>query len=136
MINISQDIYTKLAATSAITALAGSRIWADRNSPPESYRPNDGPAICFAGRGGRVEYDSQVLRVSYKFKCYGETDHASQSPQLSAFNLYAALYDALHDATFGHVRHAECAIQGQPLEEFLLNWPYMLTFFDMAAING
>lgn len=134
MVNLSQDIYTKLSSVSAITTLVGSRIWADRNSPPESYRPNQGPAICFAARGGAVPYLSRMVRVSYKFKCYGETDHASQSPQLSAFNLYSALYDALHDVPFAHIRHA-WGSPPQPMEEFLLNWPYVLTFFDMTAIN-
>lgn len=136
MINLSQDIYTKLTGTSAITTLTGARIWADSNSPPkDEYHPDDGPAICFAARGGVVAYLSPLVRVSYKFKCYGETDHASQSPQLSAFNLYSALYDALHDSSFAHVRHA-WGSPPQPMEEFLLNWPYVLTFFDITAING
>lgn len=136
MINLSSDIYTKLVATSAITSLTSTRIWADRNSPPESYRPNQGPALCFAARGGRVAYDARVLRVSYKFKCYGETDHASQSPQLSAFNLYSALHDTFQDAVFSNVRFAGAEVIGQPMEEFLLNWPYMLAFYEFVAING
>lgn len=136
MINITQDIYDKLAATSAITALTGSRIWGDRNTPPKSYRPDDGPAMLFSARGGLPEYDARVLRVSYKFKFYGSTASASISPQLGGFNLYSVTHDALQDAVFGHVRYAGAEIIAQQMEEFALNWPYLLAFFEFVVVNG
>ncbi len=55
MINITQDIYEYLSSVAPVTALAGSRMWGDRNTPPKTYRPKHGPAMCFAARGGRPE---------------------------------------------------------------------------------
>jgi hypothetical protein len=140
MINITQDIYTKLSTTSAITTLAGSppndRIWGDRSTPPKLYRPELGAAIAFQLRGGLPQYDARILTVSYKFKIYGSTASASISPQTSAFNLYSAVYDALQDAVFGDLRYSGAELLPQMLEEFALNWPYALGFFEFVAING
>lgn len=136
MINISQDIYTYLASVTAVTDIASSRIWADRNTPPKTYRPDDGPAIAFAARGGLPAYDSRILRVSYKFKFYGATNSPTVSPQLSAVNLYRATYDALQDRAFASVRWGGCEVIAQQLEEFALNWPYTLAFFEFVPINS
>ncbi len=136
MINITQDIYEYLSGVAPVVALAGSRMWGDRNTPPKTYRPNDGPAMCFAARGGRPDYDARVLRVSYKFKFYGSTAVTDKSPQLNACGLYSATHDALQDAIFGHVRYAGAELIGQQIEEFALNWPYILAFYELVAIDG
>jgi len=136
MINITQDILEKLEATAAVTAIASTRIWGDRNTPPKQYRPDDGPALVFSKRGGVPGYDARVLYGSYKFKFYGATNSASISPQLSAFNLYAAVYDTLQDGTFANIRFLGAEMLDQDMEEFALNWPYKLAFFEFVAING
>lgn len=136
MINITQEIYDYLSDVSAVTDLAGTRIWGDRSTPPKTYRPDDGPAMLFSARGGFPDYDARVLRVSYKFKFYGTPASASISPQLGGFNLYSVTHDALQDAVFGHVRYGGAEIIAQQMEEFALNWPYLLAFFEFVAVNG
>jgi hypothetical protein len=136
MVNITQDIYDYLTGVTAVTDLAGARIWGDRSTPPKTYRPDDGPAMLFSARGGLPAYDARVLRVSYKFKFYGSTADPAVSPQLGGFNLYAATHDALQDAVFGHVRYSGAEIVAQHMEEFALNWPFILAFFEFIALNG
>lgn len=135
MINVTKNIYDKLVATTAVTDIAGTRIWGDRSTPIKTYRPDAGAAIAFEPRGGIAKYDQRVFEISYKFKFYGSTNDAADSPQLSAFELYAAVHDALVDSTFGNVRWAGVEITYQSFEEFALNWPYAVAFFAFRAID-
>ena len=136
MINISQDIYDYLSGVTAITDITGSRIWSDRNTPPKTWRPDTGSAIAFAARGGMPHYDARLLRVSYKFKFYGTAVASDVSPQLAALNLFRVTYDALQDQAFGYVRWSGCEVVAQQMEEFALNWPYTLAFFEFIPIDG
>lgn len=136
MVDVTQQIYDKLAATSAVTDLAGNRIWGDRNTPIKTYRPDQGACIAFEPRGGLASYDRKILTLSYKFKIYGDTGGAAISPQKSAFNLFSVVYDTLKDASFGNVCWSGGEVTYQVFEEFALNWPFTLSFFQFKVIDS
>lgn len=136
MIDLSSAIYTFLSGQATVTALAGTRIWGDSNFPPQSYRPDDGPALTFRPRGGLMSYHRKVWNISYQFKFYGETDSASLSPQASAFALYDAVFDVLDEAAFAPVRYAYFSVPMQAFtENFPTTWPFLLAFVDFVALN-
>lgn len=140
MIDVSKQIYDYLLTQSAVTALVGSgsstRIAPDRSTPQKLFRPEDGPAIVFEPRGGFAPgYDQQILDISYKFKFYGDSSLASDSQHKSAFDVYGAVHDALVDKIFGCVYWAGIEVTYQMYEEFALNWPYALAFFNFKVID-
>lgn len=129
MVNIPAAIRTHLLTKPAITALTGTRIYANRDVPPTGYTPDQGAAICFASRGGSVNDESSThLRESYQFKCYG-------LDEVAAHSLSLALYDALHEARFWPVRQSMAEALPQPLEEPETQWRYSLSFYSFFFAN-
>lgn len=136
MINLTNDIYTHLTSVSALTTMTEGRIWGDSNFPPQSHRPDDGPALTFRPRGGFLDYTTKVWHISYQFKCYGETDHASMSPQQSSYALYEVLCDNINEKSFGSVRYSYVSVPQQAFtENFPTTWPFYLAFVDFLALN-
>jgi hypothetical protein len=129
MQNASKAIRDYLLTKAALVALAGTRIYAEANTPPAGYKLSDGGAICFKARGGRPEYVDVLLAPSYQFKCYGTTE-------LTANQLYQALYDALQNAQTYIIRGARCEVLGQTLAEPETGWPFVLTFFKVMVTNA
>lgn len=128
MNNVSKTLRDYLLTKAGLTALTGTRIYAEANTPAAGYKPSDGGAVCFKVRGGRPEYVDVLLGPSVQFKCYG-------SSELVANQLYQALYDALHNAQTNAVRMARCEMLGQTLAEPESGWPFVLTFFKVMIAN-
>lgn len=136
MINLTKDIYDLLSSTTAVTDLAGNRIWGERSTPIKTWRPATGVAVAFQLRGGQTAYDARIWRVNYKFKVYSQSESTTLSPPSDAFDLYSVIYDTLQDAQFSNWRWSGADMLPQALEEFALNWPYLMGSFEFAAING
>lgn len=122
MIDAPATLRTYLLSQSTLTALTSTRIWAERVVPKPGYKPSDGGAIAFRGRGGSVDYPGGLIRNSWQMKCYG-TDEANANA------VYRALFDVLHDASGGGLRWAVMEVAGQTLLEDT-GWPYVLTFYE------
>jgi len=128
MIDASLILYTYLTQTT-LTSLTGDRLWAERLVPLPDYKPHQGQAICFRSRGGPIDYGSQLLRISFQFKCYGLDEARAMAG-------YRALFDVLHDATHQEMAHAGLEIAGQTLREPDTDWPFVLSFFGCVFKNA
>jgi hypothetical protein len=122
VIDAAAVVKTYLGAQSALTAVIGSRLWAERSDPIPGYTPSQGGAIAFRARGGEIDYTSQILENSWQFKCYGATEY-------QANQVYRALVDAFHNTHGGAMRRALLEVAGQPLEEPGSEWVYVICFF-------
>jgi hypothetical protein len=118
-----------LLTNAALVVLVGARVYAGIDMPAEGYKPSVGGAITFRARGGAVDYSDALLDPSMQFKCYGETPALARA-------VYAALYDALHQARGGLVRHAWCDVIGQDLLEPETGWPFVLAYFTVRISNA
>jgi hypothetical protein len=113
----------------ALVALVRTRIWAGTDTPAAGYKPADGGAVCFKVRGGSPDYSDVLLDPSIQFKCYGATT-------VEAREVYAALYNALHQAHAWIMRAAWCDVLGQDLTEPETGWPFVLAFFTVRIANA
>lgn len=129
MIDENKAIRDFLLTNAALVALVGARVWAGTDVPAAGYKPSDGGAICLKVRGGGPDYTDLLLDPSVQLKCYGAT-------AVTARAVYAALYDALHQAKSGTIRHAWCDVLGQDLTEPETAWPFVLTFFTVRVANA
>lgn len=129
MIDAPSILRTYLVAQPTLTALVGNRIWAELVYPPTGYRPSQGSAIVFRARGGDVDYSSALLRHSWQFKCYGQSEQAANAA-------YRALYDVLHDAQGSGILSAQLEIVGQTLTDpaSAAPWPYVLCFYETTML--
>jgi len=129
MIDVTDMLATYLASQTTLTAITSTRLWQGRVTPPTGYRPSLGGAIAYRARGGPApDYHSQIMRTSYQFKCYGESEK-------QANQVYRALYDVLQDKSYSSIIHAEMEVAGQELRERAMepnDWPYTLTFFMLS----
>ncbi len=129
MIDITDVLGAYLLTQTALTTLTSTRLWRDRSVPPPGYRPSLGGAIAYRARGGPPpDYHSQIMRTSFQFKCYGETEK-------QANQVYRVLYDVLQDKSYSGIIHAEMEVAGQALRERAMepnDWPYTLTFFMLS----
>lgn len=132
MIDAPAILHDYLSAQSALTALTSTRIWAERADPAPGYKPGDGAGLAFRSRGGLgLDYSSQVLRLSWQFKCYGANTAAANA-------LYGVLVDVLHDGAGVGIRSAQLEIPGQTLAGDVggTPWPYVLTFFETWMLSA
>ena len=129
MIDDSKVLRDFLLASS-ITVLTGSRIWAERDTPPPGYEPGLGNAICFKRRGGsELDESSAILGDSYQFKCYAGTEIAANA-------LYRMLYDVLHEQRSSSILFAQVEVAGETLrEQEDKSWIFVLTFFRVLVRN-
>jgi hypothetical protein len=130
MINIPAEIRTYLSAQTSLTALTGSRIFAERNTPPKTYRIENGSCTTFKTRGGSQDYTSCLLRPSVQFKCYG-------SSESRAYDVYRALFDVLNNAhpAGSQIVFAREEVHGQTLIELETEWYFTLTFYRFNIRN-
>lgn len=138
MIDDSATILTYLLSRAELTALVGSRIWAESNTPPaDQYKPSDGPGICFKRRGGGFDYEAVNLFPSYQFKIYGADGAAGQttSPEASANQVYRTLFDIFNYHSEYLIKSAELEAQGQTLFEPDTRWLYVLCFYKVQVLN-
>jgi hypothetical protein len=127
MIDAPDVLRDYLLSKPTLTALIGTRLWAERIYPPTGYTPSQGGAIAFRSRGGAPDYSSALLGQSWQFKCYGANE-------LAANAVYRALFDVLHDAKGGSIHSAHLDIAGQTLEEPTTGWPYVLCFYETIML--
>jgi hypothetical protein len=121
--DVAAAIRTCLVAKTGLAGVFGSRIYAQRSTPPVAYQPSQGAAICLLIRGGQPNYSGALIEPSVQFKVYG----ASEAVAGAAYN---ALFDACHDkAGNGIVRWSRSEVLGQPLTEPDSGWPFVLAFF-------
>ena len=130
MINTPLLIRDYLSAQGAITTLTSTRLFAERDTPPKTYRIEDGAAITFKIRGGGPDYTGIILQPSVQFKCYDSTES-------KAYTLYRALHDALHDAqpSGSMIMIAREEVHGQTLLELETEWPFTLSFYRIRLKN-
>jgi hypothetical protein len=112
-----------LAANAGLTALVGTRIYAERTEPPEGYKPGQGSCVCFS-ISGSVDYSDAFQNCRVQFKCYGKDE-------VEANQVYRALYDALNRQSGQYVRWAINQTLGQTLREPDTKWVFVLTYFSV-----
>ena len=122
MIDAHKVIREFLLDNAALVALAAERVYAGRDVPPVGYKPDDGACVVFKLRGGRPDYGDALLDPSVQFKCYGATEAL-------AYQVYRAVYDAVHNGTGAGVLHAESETLGQVLSEPDTGWYFALAYF-------
>lgn len=137
MTNDSAIILNYLLDQSDLTTLTGTRIWAEADTPPATYRPSEGPAICFKRRGGVMDEEAVILSPSYQFKIYGADGATGQStsPEASADTVYRKLFDVLNFAGTALIRGVQLEAMGQTLREPDTKWTYMLVYFRAQVVN-
>lgn len=123
MIDAADVLHDYLAAQASLTAVTGTRIWAQRNTPLPGYLPSQGGALVYRSRGGGVNYAGVLLRTSWQMKCYGADVYGADA-------VYRALFDVLHEAQGSGLRWAQLEIAGQPLDDPQTGWPYVLCFYE------
>ena len=129
MIDAGDAIRDHLLANTALYALVGTRVYAERDVPPPGYQPvTDGACVCVKARGGVPNYTDALLEPSVQAKCYG-TD------ETTANAVYRALYGALHNSGSGVVRWSQCEVLGQTLTERDTGWPFVLSFHKLWIDN-
>ena len=79
MRDVASTVRDYLLTKSGVTALVGSRIYAERTYPPRGWTASSGSTIVFKQRGGAPSYHSQQLEASLMFKCYGTTEVAANA---------------------------------------------------------
>ena len=127
MIDLHAEVEAFLSVTgTTLEGLVADRIYAGRTVPPPGYELSDGPCVVFRVRGGGPDYDDALLIPSVQFKMYGSSEE-------SAFEVYRALYDRLHNGHDDSILHAESEVLGQLLEESDTQWPYVLAFFTVMV---
>jgi len=127
MIDIEKVVRDYLITVSALMTLTGGRIYASTHLPP-SYKPDDGPALLFALRGGGQDYSSHVLVASLQFRSYALT--ATLARQLDR-----ELYSALNDVKTGQIKYARLETPGQLLTEPETGWYFALSFYRVLVGN-
>ena len=123
-----------LAANSGLTALTGTRIWARRRAPKENWKPGDGACVVLSRRGGQgnMNQTGKVLSFSYQLKCYGGGSTVP-AQELSAANVYRAVYDALNNANSFDILGCQPEGMVVDLEEPDTGWPYSKTIQPTAV---
>lgn len=129
MIDVGAAIRQYLLMQGDLTALVGSRIYAESDSPPPGYKPgSDGPAVCFKTRGGSHDFSDKLLLPSVQVKVYADTT-------LRANEAYRALYDALHNGHDATMRWAQSETLGVTLLEPETGWAFVLVYFQVWIAN-
>lgn len=128
MIDAATVIRDYLLADSALATLVGSRVYAERVTPPPGYTPADGGCVVFRARGGQVLAQGSVIAPSVQFKCYaGATENTPA--EINANAVYRALYDAIErDGGGNGVKSCTVEVLGQTLSEPDTGWTFVLTF--------
>lgn len=125
-----------LLTQTPVTALVGTRIWAEMDEPPElspKYTPTVGPAIVFKSRGGQPDSTNAILHISWQFKVYGLNTTANNNAQRRT---YRALMDAMHDPLGRGGIQANIEVAGQTLIEPGTEWKYILMFAETWMRSG
>jgi hypothetical protein len=132
MTSIGGAIRDYLLTCADLTALVGTRIWAERSTPIPGYTPAAGGAVCVTVRGGQPDYSDALLKPSIQVKSYGATE-------VEANAVYRAVFAALHGARAGTVRWGQCDVLGQTLTEAGTGsgteWPFVLSYYSMWISN-
>jgi len=128
MIDSGAAIRNYLLDNAALAALVGTRIYAERVTPPPGYTPSAGGCVVFRNRGGQVLAQGSVIAPSVQFKCYAgpSTDTPAE---VNANAVYRALYDAIErDGGGNGVKSCTVEVLGQTLAEPDTGWVFVLTF--------
>lgn len=129
MIDFAYELRNRIIEKSAITAVVGSRVWAEMHNPPPDFNI-DNQGICFYSRGGpSPDYNRNIIPVSYVFKFYGKT------PQI-ANDLQRTFFDATSEMVAQYILHFELESAPQGMVEPELPWYYSLCFYTATFRNG
>ena len=119
-----------LLTVTNLTALTGTRIWAELNYPPAGYKPSVGGAIVFRGDGVGYQAENAILRTRWQFKVYGADVYHIRT-------VYGALMDAMHDTRgLGNILSSQPQGPAAMLEDEGTNWPFKLEFIETAIRSG
>lgn len=114
-----------------ITALVGTapaRVYATADLPA-GYRPDvTGQALQLTSRAGSPHYSNTAVLVSIQARAWARDE-------LTAWNLYKALVQELHEARNSQIILARLATTGQAIIDSETTWPFVLSFFDVAIRN-
>lgn len=115
----------------AITALVGTappRVYATADLPP-GYKPDiSGQALQLTSRAGNPHYSNMAVMVSIQARAWAKDE-------LTAWNLYKALVQELHEIKNAQIILARLATTGQAIIDAETTWPFVLSFFDCAIRN-
>jgi hypothetical protein len=119
-------IRTYLLSRSTLTARVGSRIYIGTELPRE-YRPENGEALVFNGRGGDKHYSNQILIPSIQFMCYSTTE-------AKAGDLSAVLRGAIDQQRGMGVYSIETSIP-YTRRDATTGWPFAFVYYDIHVRN-
>lgn len=126
---------TLVLSLPSVVAVAGSRIFMSADLPA-GYDPRavaatvalTGPAILFSDRGGRVGPTSVIVETTYQVRCYA-------ADAVTAGDLDARLFTALHDRARGRIRAVRCTTTGQHVSDYpQTGWHLFLSSWQVTAV--
>ena len=129
MVDPYAALLTFLRAASPLKTLLGGNFVYTPELP--GNRPGDLKSVVFRNNGGSTEPNLHAQTLRLGFRCYGES-------AAEAFEVYAALYDRLHnsdnfivgDVGFHGVTEE---VPGVPLEDPVTNWPYWFAVYSIKV---
>lgn len=123
MIDAADVVRDYLANDADLFEEISTRLWAEMDEPPGSYKPSDGAAIVFKAAGGGLQDADVIIRTRWQFKIYGPTYEDRR-------DAYLALVDALHNTRGrGGILSSGLEVPGTPLQEPDSKWDFLLTYF-------
>lgn len=129
VVDVNAKVRSHLAANGTLVADVSTRIYPGRENPPQGYNPSDGGCVCFAVRGGDMQYEDAHVRPSVQFTVWN-------SSPLTAWSSYRKLFDALHEQHTEHVLYGYQDQMGQSLRDPETDWPFVLTAFQLVIRNA
>lgn len=107
-----------LRSVPALAVLAGDRLYAGRDWPPD-YRPADGGAVLLAVRGGGTL--DPLLHPSVQLLCCGPSAAQARAVAFAA-------HDALHNRAGSGIKQARCEALPQEVGNGA-GWPVYLSAY-------
>lgn len=111
-------------ADAALVAAVADRIHAG-DAPPAAFDGTTQSCVVLKSRGGPVRFEN-ILDVSIQAKCYGPT-------AVAAWQVYQALYAALHETYSGAVAFSVAETIGQQVTEPGTGRVFILAYFRMQV---
>lgn len=124
MIDAAKVFRDYLASKDALVDEIGTRLWAELDTPPKGYKPEQGAALVFRESTGGAEAADRIERTRWQMKIYGPSVYAIR-------DAYLALRDVLvqeNSYQRAGIRSIEVESVSALLEEPETGWDFKLLF--------
>ncbi len=122
MIDYEANFRTFMLGFAPVSSTFGARVYAATDTPPESYDPADGPAICSRVRPSLVPYVKGIHSLSFQLKIYAQDT-------LSAMTAWRTLVDEIDEQSGSGIQFVRLEQNGQSLVESDTGRHFILGFF-------